>query len=654
MQSAAPICRALASLLLAGLLLTTTPATATPADDALLAAHDSWALRDVAGVQRGIKNMGSDPLIDYPEYWLLDLRLAQPGPPPSADVKGFLTRYPNSPLLEPLRITWLKALARAQDWDTFAAQVTQNALEDTEVACDHFQNRLLKQDSSVARDVRVLWFSNKILPDSCVTVFHQLASNGSLSNDDVWAALRQALSDANLNLAHVIMGFLPSAQAPGELDLSTAYNRPLRFLESWKTADVSPATHELALFALAQYAAHSPELAIAQLNRLAPRLNAHEISYAWLQIAYQGALALNPKAIIWFRNVTDPLTNDVMRTWRIRAALRAQNWDELLNGISQLSGTEARQPVWRYWKARALSALNKADEAQALLAELAQEPGFYGLLALEDLDGQFQAPIAPPAAQADEMMAVAPRFERAFRLHQLGLATDAQFEWKAADRPLNSREHLAAATWAAQVLWIDRSIYSIERAGDQQDYALRYPLPYRDEIHNWATQNQLDEAWVYGLTRQESHFFPEARSRSGALGLMQLMPATARWIARRISLKGFQPAAATRIDVNLQLGSAYLRYLLNVTGNPVLATAAYNAGPHRVRGWMLEAPLEAALFIETIPITETRNYVKHVLYNSTVYNQRLGLPVVSLKQRLGALSGAKPARDKDIDPVVQP
>ncbi len=159
---------------------------------------------------------------------------------------------------------------------------------------------------------------------------------------------------------------------------------------------------------------------------------------------------------------------------------------------------------------------------------------------------------------------------------------------------------------------------------------------------------------MYGLTRQESHFFPEARSRSGALGLMQLMPATARWIARRISLKGFQPAAATRIDVNLQLGSAYLRYLLNVTGNPVLATAAYNAGPHRVRGWMLEAPLEAALFIETIPITETRNYVKHVLYNSTVYNQRLGLPVVSLKQRLGALSGAKPARDKDIDPVVQP
>lgn len=644
----------LTSLLLAGLLLTATPATATPADDALLAAHDSWALRDVAGVQRAIKNMGSDPLSDYPEYWLLDLRLAQPGLPPSADVKSFLARYPNSPLLEPLRITWLKALARAQDWNAFAAQVTQNALEDTEVACDHFQNRLLKQDSSVVRDVRTLWFSNKILPDSCVTVFHQLANNGLLGNDDVWVALRHALSDANLNLAHIIIGFLPDAQAPSDLDLSIAYNRPLRFLESWRAADNSPAAHELALFALAQYAAHSPELAIAQLKRLAPRFSPHEISYAWLQISYQGTLALNPKAIIWFRNVTDPLNNNVMRTWRIRAALRAQNWDELLNGIALLSATEARQPEWRYWKARALTELNNTDEANAILSELSHESGFYGLLALEDLGKQFQAPVAPPSAQPDEVAAVAPRFERAFRLHQLGLATDAQFEWKVVDQTLNSREHLAAATWAAQGLWVDRSIYSIERASDQQDYALRYPLPYRDTVHNWATQSQLDEAWVYGLTRQESYFFPEARSRSGALGLMQLMPATARWIARRISLKGFQPAITTQVGINLQLGSAYLRYLLNITGNPVLATAAYNAGPHRVRGWMPEAPIEAALFIETIPVTETRNYVKYVLYNSTVYNQRLGLPAVSLKQRLGILAGAKPVRENAIDPVVQP
>jgi soluble lytic murein transglycosylase len=654
LQSVARICGTLAGLLLAGLLLVATPVLATPADDALLAAHESWTLRDVAGIQRAIKNMGSDPLSDYPDYWLLDLRLAQPGPPPSADVKNFLVRYPNSPLLDPLRITWLKALARAQDWDTFTAQVTQNALEDAEVVCDHFQNRLLKQDTSVVRDARALWFLNKIQPDSCVTVFHQLTYNGTLSNDDMWIALRQALGDANLNLAHIIIGFLPSAQAPSELDLSTAYNRPLHFLENWRAADNSPATHELALFALAQYAAHSPEQAITQLNRLAPRFSAHEISYAWLQIAYQGTLAVNPKAITWFRNVSDPLNDDVMRSWRIRAALRAQNWEEVSSGIAQLSSTEARQPVWRYWKARALAVLNNPDEAHALLTELSQESGFYGLLALEDLGGQFQAPAAPPAAQVNEVIAVAPHFERAFRLHQLGLATDAQFEWKVADRTLNSRERLAAATLAARGLWIDRAIYSIERAGDQQDYELRYPLPYRDALHTWATQNQLDEAWVYGLTRQESHFFPEARSRSGALGLMQLMPATARWIARRIPLKGFQPATITRADVSLQLGSAYLHYLLNVTGNPILATAAYNAGPHRVRGWIPETPLEAAVFIETIPVAETRNYVKHVFYNSTVYNQRLGLPAVSLKRRLGTLSGAKPVQNNEIDPVVQP
>jgi soluble lytic murein transglycosylase len=642
------------ALIAAALLLVASFAGAESPDDILLSAHEAWQIRNVVALEKYNKQLSNDPLADYALYWLLDARLSQPNPVPVSDVLAFFARYPASPLADPLRISWLKALGRAHDWDTFAAQVTPAALEDPEVACDQLQLRLRKQDQAAVREARTLWFGRKTLPDSCDPVFRQLALQNAISREDIWAALRQALSSSNLPLARYINSFLPPFQGISEDALTLAYTRPAQVLEGWDSHDESTSKRELTLFALSQLAARHPQQAADTWSSMAASFPARDQSYGWLQIAWQSAMLHHPNALLWFHNAPESMMDDSLRAARARAALLQENWEELLSTINSMSANESARAVWRYWKARALNSLGRATEAQALFTPLSQESHYYGLMALEEMGGQFSPPAPPEPLAPDEIPSLQGRFERALRLHRLALNPESQYEWTVANRTLTPRQHLAAATLAQQEQWMDRAIYSIERAGDQQDFTLRYPMPFELPLRQQAQRNQLDPAWVYGLVRQESHFFPEARSRTGAVGLMQLMPATARWVAQRVPLKKFRATMTTQVDVNLQLGTHYLHHLLNQLGNPILATAAYNAGPNRVLRWVSGKPQDAAIFIETIPLNETRGYVQHVMFNTTLYAYRLGLPTLSLHQRIGVIQSMTPSRNSEPDPASQP
>ncbi|MHB8354764.1 MAG: lytic transglycosylase domain-containing protein [Burkholderiales bacterium] len=642
------------ALIVVSLLLAAPFAGAESPDDTLLAAHEAWQMRNVAALEKYNKQLTNDPLADYALYWLLDARLSQPTPVAASDVLAFFSHYPASPLGDPLRISWLKALGRAQDWDNFAAQVTPGALEDPEVACDQLQLRLRKQDPAAIREARTLWFGRKTLPNSCDPVFRQLATQNAISRDDIWSALRQSLSSSNLTLARYINSFLPPFQGLSEDALTLAYTRPAQVLESWDPHDDSPPKRELILFALSQLAARHPQQAADTWTNLSHTFPVRDQFYGWLQIAWQSTMLHHPNALLWFHNAPESLMDDSLRAARARAALLEENWGELLNAINSMSATESAKAVWRYWKARALNALARPAEAQALLAPLSQESHYYGLMALEETGGHFALPTPPAPLAPDEITSLQARFERALRLHRLALAPESQYEWTVANRPLTPRQRFAAAALAEREQWLDRAIYSIERAGDQQDYGLRYPLPFEFQLRQQAQRNQLDAAWVYGLVRQESHFFPEARSRTGAMGLMQLMPATARWVAQRIPLKKFHASMTTQVDINLQLGTHYLHHLLNQLGDPILATAAYNAGPNRVLRWVSSKPQDAAIFIETIPLNETRGYVQHVMFNTTIYAYRLGLTPLSLHQRIGVIQGMTPSRNSEPDPASQP
>jgi soluble lytic murein transglycosylase len=274
---------------------------------------------------------------------------------------------------------------------------------------------------------------------------------------------------------------------------------------------------------------------------------------------------------------------------------------------------------------------------------VASQDSFYGQLALEELGEKVSAPAAPAPVTAAELAQAAanPDLQRALRLFALRLRADGTREWNWALRDMNDRQLLAAAEFARRNEILDRMVYTSERTRTELDYTQRFPAPHDEILHPTAKSLAMDRAWVYGLIRQESRFIQAARSHVGASGLMQLMPATAREVARKIGMLDFSQARINEIDTNIMLGTNYLNMVLqSLDGSQPLATAAYNAGPGRPKAWRatLTRPVEGAIFAETIPFAETRGYVKNVMSNATYYAALFENAPQSLKARLGTIT----------------
>jgi soluble lytic murein transglycosylase len=235
-------------------------------------------------------------------------------------------------------------------------------------------------------------------------------------------------------------------------------------------------------------------------------------------------------------------------------------------------------------------------------------------------------------------MAANPGLQRALALLRLDQRTEGVREWNWALRGMDDAELLAAAEVARRAEMWDRAISAADRTIGMHDFNVRFLAPYRSVFTEQARAQGLEEPYVLGLVRQESRFIPNAKSVAGASGLMQLMPRTARWVARQIGMKDYAPSRVTDVDVNIALGTSYLKYVLDeLDGSPVLAAAAYNAGPGRARRWKADRPLEGAIYAETIPFSETRDYVKKVLSNTVYYAALYGGDAKSLKSRLGTV-----------------
>jgi soluble lytic murein transglycosylase len=344
--------------------------------------------------------------------------------------------------------------------------------------------------------------------------------------------------------------------------------------------------------------------------------------------------------------------NDAQREWWTRAALRAGDWQTVLRVIGSMGPDLQAQPVWRYWRARALQASGQRLAANALFLVLSREHHYYGQLSQEELGPVVEAPSSNKTG-SDEVAAISsdPGIARALALQELGLRIDANLEWDWSVRKFSDQQLLAAAELARRVQWYDRAINTAERTRELHDFELRFLAPYRELARQAASENQIDEAWVFGLMRQESRFVNVARSNVGASGLMQIMPATARWIASRLGIKKFKTQEMQDPAKNIQFGAYYLKHVLStLDDSPVLATAAYNAGPGRAQRWRDTRPMEAAVYIESISFAETREYVKKVMSNAMYYAARFGQPSVLLKDRLGTI----PPRKSPAEPTSEP
>ncbi|MCX7194150.1 MAG: transglycosylase SLT domain-containing protein [Proteobacteria bacterium] len=628
----------LIKFLLLLLSLITTNACANQDDD-FLAARDAFRSGDSAKLAILAQRLHNSPLEVYTAYYQLRLKLETTD---IAEIKTFLARPEDTPLIDRMRAEWLRTLAKKQQWDLFDSEYPRLITIDAELNCDALQSRMRSQEQSALHEAHDLWFSAKDMPDSCTVLFEAAITAGVISQQDIWQRLHQALEAGNMSLAKSLAGRLAGSRAVSAASLDRAMDNPGRYLE--KPPLDNHGQHVVALFALQRLARLSPDLAAERWATLEKHFSESEQHYFLGWLAYEAARKHDVRALQWFKLAAKTSLNEQQSAWRVRAALRVQDWPDVISAINTMPEAQRNEAVWRYWHARALQALGRRAEATTLFVPLSAETNFYGQLAGEELADTPILSAAPPSYQPvrQDISAIAklPGVQRTIALYRMDLRTDALREWAWVTRNFNDHELIAAAEIARRNEMYDRAINTAEKTVLVHDFSLRYLAPYRSAMHEHIRENNLEEAWVYGLMRQESRFVTSAKSGVGASGLMQVMPTTARWIAKKLGLKDYRESLLHQLDTNLTLGTYYMKNMLSsLDDSPVLASAAYNAGPGRARRWRADTPLEGAIYTETIPFDETRDYVKKVMSNTVYYAREFGAPPRSLKTRVGIIAG---------------
>ncbi|MDB5761199.1 MAG: lytic transglycosylase protein [Herminiimonas sp.] len=603
-------------------------------DDVFLSLRDAARRDDAAKAIELASHLPDYPIPSYVDYYRLKPRLKDA---PVAEIRDFLLRYDGSAIADRLRNDWLLELGKARDWATFDEQYPQFVLnDDMQLKCYALMSRAVK-GQDVASEARALLASPRDYGDACPALIATLAQNGQFNADDLWSQIRLAAEFNNAGLARRIAVL---TDAPENL-LPQAIDKPALLLG--RGVGTGRAAHEAFIVALGRVARTDPEQAAGALARAAQQLTPPEQALGWAQIALQASLKLAPDAAGYWRKADGaPLSAEGCQ-WKVRAALRAGDWTQVKAGIDAMPVSLQNDSAWIYWMGRALKAQGKPEEAQEKFQSIASQANFYGQLALEELGRKITIPARalPPTPEEIAPMAANRGFRRAFKFFDLGLRFEGYREWNWQLRKMSERQHLAAAEFARQSNVLDRMINTSDRTRIEVDFTQRFPAPFNDIMHPAVQSLGLDKAWVYGLIRQESRFVMTARSNVGASGLMQIMPATARYVARKIGMSNFSQNQVNDVNTNIVLGTNYLSMILNdLDGSQALATAAYNAGPVRSRIWRstLTRVVEGAIFAESIPFSETRGYVKNVLSNATYYAALFENRPQSLKARLGTIA----------------
>ena len=633
-------------------------AAPAPADDLAVQARDAWVKRDRKRLAPLVDaaRAQAHPLAGWVEYFDLNARLAEVRQP---EMDAFYARYPGSYVEDRLRNDWLLELGRRRDWAGFRRDHAPYQMrDDREVACyallaDHLAGTRIDADAA-----RTAWMAQKDGDDGCNALATTFFEAGLFKPDTAWAKARQALEQGRPRAARQAVALLGNKAL--DQKLAELQDNAGRYLT--RKARTSPrAEAELTALALARVAANDATQAGDLLRDKWSRLPTDLQAWLWMQIGRQSAMRLQDDALAAFERAhklaPDMAFSDDALAWAARAALRAKSPVVALRAIEQMSAGEQRDPGWVYWRARATRMQGDAAAARAQLTALATTPlNYFGRLAAEDLGLPTPLPAVPAPLTADERRAARshPGLARALRLIDLGLRSEGVREWNFSLRGMNDRALLAAAQEACDREVWDRCINTSERTKSEIDIAQRYPLPHKAELMREAQAAALDPAYVYGLIRQESRFVLDARSHVGAAGLMQVMPATAKWTAKKAGL-AYSPDLMHDRDFNLRIGTHYLKLVLDrFDGAQALAAAAYNAGPGRPARWRDGPVLDAAIWAENIPFNETRDYVRKVLLGGTVYAQLLGLPATKLRERLGASVGPAGSRGADAGDVPPP
>jgi soluble lytic murein transglycosylase len=576
------------------------------------------------------------PLQGYLEYQELQNRLGTAKP---SEVSAFLQRYQDQPIATRLRTSWLHKLGKRKDWEHYLDfYVPQSSIT---LQCYHIRARLQNGERKQAlKDALELWLVGHSQPDACDPAFDQLYADGMIDSGLIWQRIRLAFAKQKSSLAGYLAKRLSAEDREWVKRWQHAHRRPTSAIKQPWAGEDTPLVREILVHAVQRLARHKPDQAWKHWQTLAAShdFSAEQAGEVLQRIALYGALNGDTGAADWLARVPAAAANADIRQWRVRIALLGGDWKSALHWLDELTPEERNEDDWRYWRARALAASGAAGDAFTEYARLSGERSYFGFLAADELQRPYPMNEVRIEADKDALSRIEtlPGIQRAHELYLVGKRLEARREWFYATQDMPAEHLRLAALVAHRWGWHDRAIISASQANYWSDLTLRFPLPHRESIFANARRYELDPALIYGVIRQESIFMEDAVSSVGALGLMQLMPATGKQTARALNIRYGSSQSLLQSEKNIQLGSAYLNNLMTrYNGSPVLAAAAYNAGPHRVSRWLpSEGDMDATLWTELIPFKETRKYVRRVLTYATIFDWRLQQPVTRLTTRL--------------------
>ena len=609
-------------------------------NDALRAANAG----DLTALDQYQFSMQNDVLGYYPEYWKLNTDL---GLQPATTIINFAKRYPNSAMAEKLSADYVEEKVKQGDLVTAQPVLPYVTNPDRAESCAVAQVRASSGDPLVFAEYKDVWLTTNSQPESCNGLGRMMQSSPLMSAQDkqqrLWGQLRAGQSGLALSTAQTLGMSLSLAQ------LNQIQSNPLNYL--WSAPKTSQTDYAYLIFALGRLADSDLTSALGNVKRVAEGTPPDVQKYLYRTVGYIGGTTVmknnfNREVLNSFDlSYGYPFSPEEAEVYA-RQAIRFGSWESVIRAIDGMSVSQKQEDRWQYWLARALEQRNDRQakqQAQQIYQKLVQSgDDYHNLLARDHLGKKYNDIPAYTQATNNDLQRLNQdiHFRRAFTLRNVNAPDNyVNREWNWAVRQAYLKQDdgllLAAAQRASEMGWYDRAIYAADRTVNKHNYAYRYVMPHQVTVVNHSQNAGIDPAWAYGLMRQESRFVTSARSHVGAGGLMQIMPDTAKLIARQMG-ETYNPAALTDMNTNVRYGTFYLSMIQGqLSGNPVLATAGYNAGPNRARRWQPDfQALSADQYTESIPLLETRDYVKHVMTNAAHYGVLLGRGPQSIEQRM--------------------
>ncbi len=613
------------------------------------AARQALANDDRERFQQLYQRLEGYVLRDYLHYAWLKERLAET---PAAEIEAFLARSTYAAFNPGLRAKWLAALAGDGQWDRFMNEY-RPGLGDVGVDCLRLQHLLQAEAaaSAPAADIERLWLTDERLPSECDPVFSRWHEAGYLTESLVWRRIEQLMEAYRPNFAGELgQRYLGAAGRDWLRRWQQMHRDPVRALRALDYPLDDARARRIVKHGIARLGARDPQAAMAEWERVSARYPAlaSEHNDVLRRLGILAAQRHLPVAVAWLFALPDDPRDVELQLWRLRAALRAGAWQHVRRLVDSLDVSARDERLWWYWTARAMERTGDDVKARQLFALLAQNRHYYGFLAADRLGVAYAMQHEALGERAEEVRTLdtQPGLQASRELYAVGELEEARRQWNFSIARLSPRALETAAVLAHNWGLYDRAIYTLSRVGQANDVDLRFPLLYRGMVDASAREHAIDPSWIYGVMRQESAFVVDARSSAGALGLMQLMPHVGRATAKRLRFEITGEDGLLEVQTNLRLGAAFLKNMLRrYDGHQALATAAYNAGPSRVKTWLpTEGAMDADIWIETIPLEETRAYVKNVLAFSVVYDYRLRRDPVRICTRMPPIvaDGAPP------------